>query len=534
MHGGFGVKRTGIILAAALAAVIASSNAQAQSSQTEAAAVTAAQPAIDQLLRNLPRDTSLTPTQVFLDNLGQAHVRLAQSYRNVPVFEGDAVIHLDAASGRIIGITDATLPFAPINITPGVSSQRAADVARGHFAQAPGLASRKDLAILVNDGAASLAWKVRNEGSAPEGHIDTVAFVGAQNGKVLRAWNNLHTANVPGTAKGMYMNAAGSAVTVDKTAATTFYLRNVGTPSYYTCDMKNGRNSCSWVTSTSATFGTGTIATSGPNAAADAQFGAEKTLNYFKEKFGRNGIDNNNMSTYSRVHYSRGYENAFWSDTCKCMTYGDGATTFYPLVSIDVAGHEMAHGVTSRSANLTYSGESGGLNEATSDIFGTMVEYYASGSFDVPDYKIGEMIWKSNWGGKTSRTSFLPTRALRYMYNPILDGASPNCWSSTLGGIDVHYSSGVANHFFYLLAEGSAPAAPLPSSPTCNSSTLTGIGRDKAEQIWYRALTTYMTSSTNYAGARAATIKAAQDLDTANGWTTAPAVAAAWSAVNVN
>lgn len=525
------MKRTVILLAALLGAAISGESATAQAAQTEASLIAAAQPTIDQLLRALPADSALSPTQVFIDTLGQAHIRLAQSYKTIPVFEGDAIIHLDAATGRVIGTTNATLPFAPLNVTPSVSAVRAADVARGHFAQPPGLASRKDLAILVKDGAASLAWKVHNEGSVPEGHVDTIAFIGAQHGRVMRAWNNLQTANVPGTAKGMYMDAAGSAVTVDKTAATTFYLRNVGTPSYYTCDMRNGRNSCSWVTSTSASFGTGTIATSGPNAAADAQFGAEKTLSYYKTKFGRNGIDNANMPTYSRVHYSRGYENAFWSDSCKCMTYGDGATTFHPLVSIDVAGHEMSHGVTSRSANLTYAGESGGLNEATSDIFGTMVEYYANGAFDVPDYKIGEMIWKSNWGGKTSRVSFAPNKALRYMYNPILDGASPNCWSSTLGNLDVHYSSGVANHFFYLLAEGSTPMSPLPASPTCNNTTITGIGRDKAEQVWYRALTVYMTSSTNYAGARAATIQAATDL---YGSATADAVAATWAAVNVN
>uniref|UniRef100_UPI0013D3529C M4 family metallopeptidase n=3 Tax=Pseudomonadota TaxID=1224 RepID=UPI0013D3529C len=78
---------------------------------------------------------------------------------------------------------------------------------------------------------------------------------------------------------------------------------------------------------------------------------------------------------YNRVHYSRNYNNAYWSDACFCMTYGDGdGTTLRPLVALDVAGHEMTHGVTSRTANLTYSGESGGLNEATSDIFGTMVE----------------------------------------------------------------------------------------------------------------------------------------------------------------
>jgi Zn-dependent metalloprotease len=116
------------------------------------------------------------------------------------------------------------------------------------------------------------------------------------------------------------------------------------------------------------------------------------------------------------------------------------------------------------------------------------------------------------------------------MYNPALDGRSANCWSKQTGSLDVHYSSGVGNHFFYLLSQGSGGS---PSSPTCNGSSVSGIGLSAAERIWYRALTVYMTSSTNYAGARTATLAAASDLYGA-GSAERAAVAAAWSAVNVN
>jgi Zn-dependent metalloprotease len=206
------------------------------------------------------------------------------------------------------------------------------------------------------------------------------------------------------------------------------------------------------------------------------------------------------------------------------MSFGDGdGRSIYPLVDIDVAGHEMSHGVMSREANLTYSGESGGLNEANSDIFGTMVEFYANNSQDTPDYLIGEKLYISNPTG---------SKALRYMYHPSLDGASPDCYSANVGSLDVHYSSAIGNHFFYLLAEGSGAksfSGVDHTSPTCNGSSVTGLGRDAAQKIWYRAVTTYMTSNTNYAGARAATISAASDL----GYSTS-AVAAAWSAVGVN
>ena len=173
--------------------------------------------------------------------------------------------------------------------------------------------------------------------------------------------------------------------------------------------------------------------------------------------------------------------------------------------------------------SLTYSGESGGLNEATSDIFGTMVEFYAANSSDPADYLIGEEFDLKNHVG------------FRRMDNPSADGDSFNCWSSAVGNADVHYSSGVGNHFFYLLAEGSGAktiGGVAHNSTTCNGSTVTGIGRDAASAIWYRALTVYMTSSTNYAGARTATLNAARDLYGA-GSAQQNAVAAAWSAVSV-
>jgi Thermolysin metallopeptidase, alpha-helical domain len=122
----------------------------------------------------------------------------------------------------------------------------------------------------------------------------------------------------------------------------------------------------------------------------------------------------------------------------------------------------------------------------------------------VPDYLIGEKIDINGDG-----------TPLRYMDKPSRDGGSPDCWSSGVGGLDVHYSSGPGNHVFYLLAEGSGAKVingVSYNSPTCNASTFAGIGRDAAAKIWYRALSVYMTSSTNYAGARTAAVSAAKDL----------------------
>jgi Zn-dependent metalloprotease len=222
----------------------------------------------------------------------------------------------------------------------------------------------------------------------------------------------------------------------------------------------------------------------------------------------------------SRVHYG----NANWSDSCFCMTYGDGVGNQKPLTEPDVAGHEMSHGVTSATGNMVHSGEPGGLNEATSDIFVTTVEFSAGNSSDVGDYLIGEKIDIRGTGAP-----------LRYMDKPSRDGRSVDHWSSSAGSLDVHYSSGIANHFFYLLSEGGGAKTingVACNSPTYDGQPVTGITRAKAEKIWYRALTTEFTSSTKYATARTGTIAAATELYGA-GSAEVAAVTRAWAAVNV-
>jgi hypothetical protein len=210
------------------------------------------------------------------------------------------------------------------------------------------------------------------------------------------------------------------------------------------------------------------------------------------------------------------------------MTYGDGAGNTNPLTALDVAAHEMSHGVTERTAGLIYGGESGGLNEATSDIMAAAVEFFADNPSDTPDYEVGELIDINGDG-----------TPLRYMDEPSKDagpfGTSQDWWSPETGSLDVHFSSGVANHFFYLLAEGSGSRTVngvAYDSPTYDGLPVSGLGLHNATNVWYRALTTYMTSSTGYAGAREATLQAAADLfgRSSEAYET---VGNAWAAVNV-
>ncbi|MDQ0931092.1 Zn-dependent metalloprotease [Streptomyces turgidiscabies] len=394
------------------------------------------------------------------------------------------------------------------------------------------ITSKPQLVVDALHGAPKLAWQTNTAALDSVGNpVARTVVTDARTGAQIDAWDSIETAT--GDGKSLY----GGTVPLQTTASGAAYqLKDPTRGNTYTGDAENGTDLCVFgicivrapatlFTDTDNHWGTGAAADRA-SAAVDAQYGTDETWDYYKDTFGRNGIKGNGVGSYNRVHYGKNYNNAFWDDTCFCMTYGDGdGSIFGPLVSLDVAGHEMTHGVTSSTAKLAYSGESGGLNEATSDIFGTLVEFNAANSADPGDYLIGEKVVRSGFG-KT---------ALRYMDQPSKDTKSANCWSSAVGNLDVHYSSGVANHFAYLLAEGSG-AKTLNgvsyNSPTCNGSTVAGIGRAKLGAIWYKALTTYMTSSTNYAGARTATLNAARDLYGASS-TEYAAVAAAWSAVSV-
>jgi zinc metalloprotease ZmpA len=508
--------------------VLASVSVMAQGPDARGTALRVAQSFVTSRLASLPAGSTLQAGDVTLDDIGQAHVRYQHLYQGVPVFESEAIVHVNLQTASVIDATDALLSFGALATRPGIGADEARGRALAHFGLAPGFSGRSDLMVLVNDQGGWLTWRVRVGGDAASGPIDKIAFVDALGGQVLRSWDNLETAADPtGIGRG-YFNGVVS-LTTDKTSSTSWRLTDPGRGGQFTCDMKNRQALCYYMDDADNTWGDGTLSNR-QSVAVDAQYGTAETWDYYKNVHGRNGIANNGSGAYNRVHYGKNYNNAYWSDSCFCMTYGDGdGVTFNPFDSLDVAGHEMSHGVTSRTANLTYSGESGGLNEGTSDIFGTMVEYYANNSSDVPDYLIGERLYKSG------------NKALRYMYKPSIDGKSADCWYSGVGSLDVHYSSGVANHVYYLLAEGTAPTGG-PASPTCRSGdtlvaggsgSLTGITRAAAEKIWYRALTVYMTSSTNYAGARAATLSAAGDLYGV-GSANYNAVAAAWTAVNVN
>ncbi|HMB55663.1 MAG TPA: M4 family metallopeptidase [Arenimonas sp.] len=463
---------------------------------------------------------------VIVDADGTEHVRFDRTYQGLQVIGGDVVVH--SRGGRFKDATLTQDSDINLSISPRLNSTDAIVSAGGEFGSDFVGSPSAELVVFAREkGASRLAYRVGMVGGETDGTPrDMTYIIDAKTGRVLDRWTNVFTASAAGTGRTLY---SGNVALTTNSVSGGYELRDPSRGNNYTTNLKNKTAGAGTIfTDADNTWGNNAVSDTA-SAAADAQYGVSKTWDYYKNVLGRNGIANNGAGSYNKVHYGRKYVNAFWSDSCFCMSYGDGdGVTYGPLVNIDVAGHEMSHGVTSRSANLTYSGESGGLNEATSDIFGTMVEFYANNSSDTPDYLIGEKIYISNPNN---------TKALRFMFKPSLDGASPDCYTSTIGNLDVHYSSGVANHFFYLLAEGAVVPAGFnltKSQLVCNGNTaITGVGRDAAAKIWYRALTVYLTSSSKYTNARASTLKAATDLYGA-GSAQYNAVAAAWSAVSVN
>ena len=467
--------------------------------------------------------TEYTAQNVLSDPDGSSHVRLHRYQDGLPVLGGDLVVHLDKA-GAWKGVDQTLTAPIGLSLTPKVSAASAASTAYAASTASDRSADGAQLVVDAYGASPRLAYAVvvsgmQDDGTPSELHV----LVDALGGGVLRSWEAIEQADT-----GIGHTLHSGDVPLGVTAVSGGYeLRDGDRGGHYTIDLKGKKNASGKakpVTSSTNEFGDGTL-NDPATTAADAQYGAAMTWDYYKNMHGRNGIRNDGVGAYSRVHYGRNYVNAFWSDQCFCMTYGDGDASagWAPLTSLDVAGHEMSHGVTSNTAGLVYNGESGGLNEGTSDIFGTLVEFYAGNSADVGDYLIGEKL-RSNG------------QSLRYMDQPSKDGRSADCWYDGVGSLDVHYSSGVANHFFFLLAVGSGARTVNGvsyNSPTCNNSTVNGLGNDTAGKIWYRALTTHMTSGTNYHDARTATLAAATDLYGA-GSAQYNTVNAAWAAVGVS
>lgn len=472
--------------------------------------------------------------RVEIDDLKMAHTRVQQKVGGVPVWEGEAIVHL-RPDGSLSEVTDALKDTIAVDTTPNLGFKRALQIAKGMYSGSRYITEepRVDLYIYRGEDRDHLAYRVempRIDGS--DQTAVQVIFVDAHTGDKVYEYNNLQT----GSGSSLYSGT----VTIDTSSTGgTFYMEDL-TRRMGTFNMNS--------TGSESTGGGGTQSrftdaddnwnTTIQRAGVDAHFGARWTYDYYLNIHSRNGIDgaggpgvttaaaNAGISLItSRVHFgtSGRFNNAFWFNNR--MSYGDGdGTTFSPLTTVDICGHEMTHGVTERTANLTYASESGALNESWSDIFGAMVEAYKDGAVSSDTWKIGE----------DSYTPGTPGDALRRMDNPNSVGdpdhytlrlyqgsCTPSSGNDNCG---VHTNSSISNHAYYLIANG--------GTNRVSGIAVTGIGTGAAERIFYRALVQYMTSGTNFSGARTATLNAATDLYGA-GSSQYNGVAQGWCAVGV-
>ncbi|MCS0592496.1 M4 family metallopeptidase [Massilia norwichensis] len=510
---------------------------------------------------------------------GTQVARVAHTWKGVPIFGSESVVVLDpngriqsessserrAGLGKSTGTASATNgPGQDFSVVPAISSKQAIDKALASIGAdarhvAPPSAELIIYPVMRTERTAAardkqeyelnavdveevvdhyeLAYLVHTRmhvGDKPVYH-DTV--VSARDGSILDQWNMLQT--VIGVGKSQY----NGEVPINTTFADGKYKMiddSRGTGGMFGAmaitNANHGTTAGKVYVNDTNTWGDGknyipkgsTLDANGQTAAVNAMWGLMNTYDTLKNIFGWQSLDGHNTATYIAAHVNTAYDNAYYSDTCRCMFIGDGSS-FYSLGSIDVIGHEMGHGVTAATSNLTYSGESGGLNESASDINGEVVEAYARAGGK------GETIpaTGNDWvlGKEISKTG----TPLRWMTKPSKDGSSPDAWSSSLRRIDVHYSSGPNNRMFYFLSQGSSEdkASDYYSKYLVKApAAMSGIGLDKAYRIWFRANTTKFTSSTNYADARTKMIEAAEELY-GKPSREATAVMRAYAAINV-
>jgi Zn-dependent metalloprotease len=454
-----------------------------------------------------------TARTVAVDPDGVKHVRFDRTYEGMPVYGGQVVVEV-APNGSKMDVSAHLAGAVSLHTKATVSKNAAMRQARRALRGQVTAVSTPKLVVDATTGRPTLAYETIVYGQHTDQTPSKLHVISdARTGRVLSTNDEIEA--VTGQGDGIYDGQVQLDVTQ---SGNGFTLQDPAHGNGTTTDLQNATNGGGQlVTSQSQTFGNGQ-ASDRNSAAADAHFGAAATFDFYKQVMGRNGIFGDGRGVPSRVHYGNNFENAFWDG--QEMSYGDGQGNAKPLTELDVAGHEMSHGVSGALTGWGENGETGGLNEGTSDIFGMMVEFHANLASDPANYTIGK---KLNFNGDG--------KPLRYMFDPHLDGQTPDCYTSTIGQLDPHFSLGPLSHWYFLLAEGSGKTQ-FGTSPTCDNSTLTGIGRDKAAKIWFQALAAHANANENYADARTDSLKAAADLFGAH-CAEYQAVDAAWKAVAV-
>ncbi len=411
-----------------------------------------------------------------VDDDGGRSFRYDQMFDGMPVIGGELVVHVDVkgAIGAVNGTARGdvgTLGSHPISQTTALGTI-AQDVRFGGLAAS----DVREVYLETDEGTLHKAYEATVSGMRGADPVRDRVYVDMDTNTVVADYPQIHysksrrvyTANNGSSLPGTLKRSEGGAVTADN--AVNLSYDHVG-----------------------------------------------DTYDAYFAFFNRDSYNNAGAQLTSSVHYSTNYCNAYWNGSQ--MVYGDGDSSqgcASLALSLDVTGHELTHAVTENESALVYSGESGGMNEALSDMFGSFVEAWVDGGRNGTLSNAND-VWLIG-------DEVLPP-FLRNMCDPAADGASKDVWSSTVGNSDVHYSSGPANLMFCLLSRGGVH----PRGKTTNN--VPGIGMDKAIRIVYKAQTDYLTSSAKYTNFRTAMEQAT----TALGFdqATKDAVGCAFAAISV-
>lgn len=496
--------------------------------------------AADEILKSVLKGTSedsWRSIRTDYDEIGMQHHRYQQLFRGIPVVTGEYILHEQQGLIRSMNgvfFKDLRISTNPVvtesaalqlamndigaNIYLWQASQREQEALTGHFHA--GQLPAGELVILPSLGydknqTTALCWKF--DVYAIDPHQRYNVYVNAIDGRVMFKENRICTFVANGSGNTKYSGL--QSFTTDSIAPGSYRLRDIsrggGVETY---DMNNGTNYGSAVDFTD-TDNFWNTTTNQDDAANDVHWGTQKTYDYYLQTHNRNSYNNAGAVLKSYVHYSSGYNNAFWNGSQ--MTYGDGdGSTFTPLTELDIVAHELTHGVTNFTSNLLYSNQSGALNESFSDIFGVTVDFFA---------RPGAANWLL---GDACYTPGTPGDAIRSMSNPNSQ-TDPDTYLGTYwytGTADaggVHTNSGVQNFWYYLLCNGGTGTNDVGFNYNVTSITMA-----KARLIAYRNNTFYLTSGSVYSDAGFYSLQAATDL---YGPCSPEAVQVknAWDAVNV-
>ncbi|MCP9770345.1 T9SS C-terminal target domain-containing protein [Lacihabitans sp. LS3-19] len=446
------------------------------------------------------------------DDLGFRHIKLEQHYKGVPFYGGEAVIHANK-NGEADFMMGRVFPSPSVSTAPNLSADAAIalslkDLGKISIVQKNGAIGKflkmdPDVAslVIINENSKDrLAYNITVRPNILE---RWVYFIDAHSGEVISKFN--HTCTLDGVVSASSKDLNGitksfSAVQVGqnyfmidptkKMYSNQSSLPNDPVGTVWTIDAQNSRIDANKL---DLAHVTSTNKNSWNATAVSAHINASICYDYYLSKFNRNSLNGSGGNIISVINIAdedgKGMDNAYWNG--QFMGYGNGRDGFKPLAgALDVAGHEMTHGVIENTAKLEYRNQSGALNESFADIFGALI--------DRDDWTLGEDVVKAN---------VFPSGALRSLENPNQGGKNdPGYQPKTMsqyqflrdtpsednGG--VHINSGIPNHAFYKLA------------------TAAGMSKDKAEKIYWRVMTTYLTRTSKFADLRVGVIQSAKDL----------------------